>query len=145
MIGGNFRLDGIQGAVLTVKLKYLDGWNEKRRQNAALYDSIFADSPVKPPKLDANNVSIYHQYTITVPERDKLQKFLAENNIGSAIFYPKPLHLQDCFSKLGYRPGDLPIAERLCNEVLSLPIYPELAPDQVEYAANTVLKFYGIS
>ena len=145
VIGGNFRLDGIQGAVLTVKLKYLDGWNEKRRQNAALYDSIFADSPVIPPKLDANNVSIYHQYTITVPERDKLQKFLAENNIGSAIFYPKPLHLQDCFSELGYKPGDLPIAERLCNEVLSLPIYPELAPDQVECVANTVLKFYGIS
>ena len=145
MIGGNFRLDGIQGAVLTVKLKYLDGWNEKRRQNATVYDSLFADSPVKAPKIEANNVSIYHQYTITVPERDKLQKFLAENNIGSAIFYPKPLHLQDCFSELGYRPGDLPIAERLCNEVLSLPIYPELAPDQVECVANTVLKFYGIS
>jgi dTDP-4-amino-4,6-dideoxygalactose transaminase len=80
-----------------------------------------------------------------VPERDELQKFLAENNIGSAIFYPKPLHLQDCFRDLGYRPGDLPVAERLCNEVLSLPIYPELVPDQVEYAANTVLKFYGIS
>ena len=145
MIGGNFRLDGIQGAVLTVKLKYLDGWNEKRRQNATVYDSLFADSPVKAPKIEANNVSIYHQYTITVPERDKLQKFLTENQVGSAIFYPKPLHLQDCFSDLGYRPGDLPIAERLCNEVLSLPIYPELVPDQVEYAANTVLKFYGMS
>jgi len=145
IIGGNFRLDGIQGAVLTVKLKYLDEWNEKRRQNAAVYDSLFADSPVRTPKLDANNVSIYHQYTVTVPERDKLQKFLTENNIGSAIFYPKPLHLQDCFSDLGYRPDDLPIAERLCNEVLSLPIYPELLQDQIEYAANTVLKFYGIS
>jgi len=145
MIGGNFRLDGIQGAVLTVKLKYLDGWNEKRRHNAALYDSIFADSPVKQPKLDANNISIYHQYTVTVSERDKLQKFLAENNIGSAIFYPKPLHLQECFSDLGYRLGDLPIAERLCNEVLSLPVYPELVQEQVEYAAKTVLKFYGIN
>jgi dTDP-4-amino-4,6-dideoxygalactose transaminase len=145
MIGGNFRLDGIQGAVLTVKLKYLDGWNEKRRQNAAVYDSLFADSPVKAPKIEANNVSIYHQYTVTVPERDKLQKFLAENNIGSAIFYPKPLHLQECFSDLGYKPGDFPIAERLCNEVLSLPIYPELVPSQVEYVAKTVLKFYGIS
>ncbi len=145
MIGGNFRLDGIQGAVLTVKLKYLDEWNEKRRQNAAVYDSLFADSPVKVPKIEANNVSIYHQYTVTVPERDKLQKFLAENNIGSAIFYPKPLHLQECFSDLGYRPGDFPIAERLCDEVLSLPIYPELVPDQIEYIAKTVLRFYGIS
>ena len=145
VIGGNFRLDGIQGAVLTVKLKYLHEWNEKRRQNAALYDSIFADSPVRVPKIDANNVSIYHQYTVTAPEREKLQKFLTENNIGSAVFYPKPLHLQDCFSDLGYKPGDLPIAERLCNEVLSLPVYPELTSDQVEYVANTVLKFYGIS
>ncbi len=145
MIGGNFRLDGIQGAVLSVKLKYLDGWNEKRRQNAAVYDSLFADSSVKAPKIEAKNVSIYHQYTITVPERDKLQKFLAENNIGSAIFYPKPLHLQECFSDLGYKPGDFPIAERLCNEVLSLPIYPELVPEQVEYVAKTVLKFYGIT
>ncbi len=145
MIGGNFRLDGIQGAVLTVKLKYLDEWNEKRRQNAAVYDSLFADSPVKVPKIEANNVSIYHQYTVTVPERDKLQKFLAENNIGSAIFYPKPLHLQECFSDLGYRPRDFPIAERLCDEVLSLPIYPELVPDQIEYIAKTVLRFYGIS
>ena len=145
VIGGNFRLDGIQGAVLTVKLKYLQEWNEKRKQNAALYDSIFADSPVRVPKIGANNVSIYHQYTVTVPQRDKLQKFLAQNNIGSAVFYPKPLHLQDCFSDLGYKPGDFPIAERLCNEVLSLPVYPELTSDQVEYVANTVLKFYGIS
>jgi len=145
IIGGNFRLDSIQGAVLTVKLKYLDGWNEKRRQHAALYDSIFADSPVKVPKIDANNVSIYHQYTVTVPERDQLQKFLSENNIGSAIFYPEPLHLQECFKELGYGPGDFPVAERLCTEVLSLPIYPELVPEQIEYVTKTVLKFYGMS
>ncbi|MHC4751885.1 MAG: DegT/DnrJ/EryC1/StrS family aminotransferase, partial [Planctomycetota bacterium] len=145
VIGGNFRLDGIQGAVLNVKLKYLESWNEKRRQNAALYDSIFADSPVKTPKIDANNLSIYHQYTVIVPERDKLQKFLAENQIGSAVFYPKSLHLQDCFSGLGYKQGDMPVAERLCNEVLSLPIYPELLQEQIEYIAKTALKFYGIS
>jgi dTDP-4-amino-4,6-dideoxygalactose transaminase len=145
VIGGNFRLDGIQGAVLNVKLRYLDGWNEKRRQNAALYDSLFSDSPVKTPEINANNISIYHQYTITVQDRDKLQQFLAENNIGSAIFYPKPLHLQDCFSNLGYKPGDLPIAEQLCKEVLSLPIYSELDTDQIEYVAKTILKFYKMS
>jgi dTDP-4-amino-4,6-dideoxygalactose transaminase len=145
IIGGNFRLDGLQGAVLNVKLKYLERWNIKRRDNAALYDSLFADSPVKVPKIDANNVSIYHQYTVVVPERDGLQKFLSENNVGSAIFYPKPLHLQDCFSELGYKKGDLPVAERLCDEVLSLPIYSELVPEQIEYVAKTVLKFYGIS
>lgn len=145
MIGGNFRLDAIQGAVLAVKLKYLDKWNEKRRQNAALYDTIFADSPVRHPKIDSNNVSTYHQYTITVSERDKLQKFLAENKISSAVYYPKPLHLQDCFRKLGYQNGDLPVAERLCNEVLSLPVYPELTAEQIEYTAKTVLKFYGLN
>jgi len=145
LIGGNFRLDGIQGAVLTIKLKYLNGWSEKRRQNAALYDEILADSPVKTPKIDPNNISIYHQYTITTPERDQLQKFLADNEISSAIFYPKPLHLQECFSELGYKQGDFPVAERLCNEVLSLPIYPELTTEQIEYVAQTILKFYGMN
>ena len=142
-IGGNFRLDAIQGAVLSVKLEHLDKWNEKRRQNAALYNKLLADSPVGIPKIEPNNVSIYHQYTITAPERDKLQKFLTENQIGSAVFYPKPLHLQDCFTGLGYKKGDFPIAEQLCDEVLSLPIYPELEPGQIEYVAETILKFYG--
>jgi dTDP-4-amino-4,6-dideoxygalactose transaminase len=142
-IGGNFRLDAIQGAVLGVKLKYLDRWNEKRRGNAALYDSIFAGSPVKAPKIDSNNVSIYHQYTIAVPERDRLQKFLAENGISTAVFYPKPLHLQDCFAELGYRQGDFPVAERVSSEVLSLPVYPELRQEQIEYVGDTLLKFYG--
>ena len=145
VIGGNFRLDGIQGAVLNVKLKYLDDWNEKRRQNAALYDSLFAGSPVRTAAIDSHNVSIYHQYTVIVPNRDKLQKYLVDNGIGSAVFYPKPLHLQDCFRELGYRQGDMPVAERLCNEVMSLPVYPELTPEQIEYVAGAVLKFYGIS
>jgi dTDP-4-amino-4,6-dideoxygalactose transaminase len=145
VIGGNFRLDGIQGAVLNVKLKYLDDWNEKRRQNAALYDSLFAGSPIGTPAIDTGNVSIYHQYTIIVPERDELQKYLADNDIGSAVFYPKPLHLQDCFTELGYKQGDMPVAEKLCNEVLSLPVYPELSPDEIECVAGTILKFYGTS
>ncbi|MFH1719219.1 MAG: DegT/DnrJ/EryC1/StrS family aminotransferase [Planctomycetota bacterium] len=144
-IGGNFRLDGIQGAVLDVKLKYLDEWNEKRRQSAGLYDGLFAGSPVATPKIDIDNVSIYHQYTIAVPQRDELQKFLAENQVGSAVFYPKPLHLQDCFSELGYGQGDMPAAEKVCSEVLSLPVYPELSAEQIEFVAATVLKFYGIN
>jgi dTDP-4-amino-4,6-dideoxygalactose transaminase len=142
MVGGNFRLDGIQAAVLNVKLKYLDQWNEKRRQNAALYNDFFCDSPVGTPKISSNNICTYHQYTIAVPDRDDLQKYLSENQIGSAIFYPKPLHLQDCFSELGYSQGDLPITERLCSEVLSLPIYPELSSEKIEYVARTMLKFY---
>ena len=143
IVGGNFRLDSIQAAVLTVKLKYLDKWNQKRRQNAALYNDIFTGSPVKKPKIDSNNVSVYHQYTITVPQRDRLQKFLAENGIGSGVFYPKPLHLQSCFAELGCKEGDFPVAERLCREVLSLPVYPELTTEQIRYVADTVLKFYS--
>jgi dTDP-4-amino-4,6-dideoxygalactose transaminase len=144
VIGGNFRLDGIQGAVLDVKLTHLESWNAKRRRHAALYDRLFAGSPIKTPKIDENNVSIYHQYTITAPDRDALQRYLAENQIGSLVFYPKPLHVQDCFRELGYRDGDMPVAERLCREVLSLPVYPELRPEQIEYIARTALKFYGI-
>ena len=142
VVGGNFRLDGIQGAVLNVKLKCLDEWNEKRRQHAALYDRLFTGSPVKTPKIETNNVCIYHQYTVTVPERDKLQQYLTDRGIGSAIFYPKPLHLQDCFGDLGYRQGEMPVAEQLCKDVLSLPIYPELTPEQIAYTAEAVLKFY---
>jgi len=142
VVGGNFRLDGIQGAVLDVKLKSLDRWNEKRRQHAALYDRLLTGSPVKTPRIESNNVCIYHQYTVTVPERDQLKQYLADHGIGSAIFYPKPLHLQDCFRDLGYRPGDMPLSERLCEEVLSLPVYPELTPEQIEYTAKTIHKFY---
>ena len=124
------------------QLKHLDDWNGKRRQNAAIYDEMLADSPVSTPKIEPGNQSIYHQYTITAPDRDRLQKFLAEKQIGSAVFYPKPLHLQDCFKNLGYKEGDFPVAEKLCSEVLSLPIYPELTAEQLQHVAKTVLEFY---
>jgi dTDP-4-amino-4,6-dideoxygalactose transaminase len=142
IIGGNFRMDNIQGAVLSVKLKYLDEWNKKRRENAAIYNSMFAGTIVKPQKIEQNNVSIYHQYTITAPKRDILQAYLAKQGIGSGVFYPKPLHLQDCFKELGYKKGDFPVAEKLTESVLSLPIYPELTTEQVEYVGKTALEFY---
>ena len=142
VVGGNFRLDGIQGAVLSVKLKYLDSWSEKRRQNAALYDQLLADCPVETPKIDSNNISIYHQYTIKAEKRDELQKFLADNQVSSAVFYPKSLHLQECFSDLGYKEGDFPVTEDTCKKVLSLPVYPELDKEQIEFVAETIKKFY---
>ncbi|MDD5458084.1 MAG: DegT/DnrJ/EryC1/StrS family aminotransferase [Phycisphaerae bacterium] len=142
MIGGNFRLDGIQGAVLNVKLNHLNKWNEKRRQNAALYDSLLTGCPAKTPKVAEGNKHIYHQYTIAAPKRDQLQKFLADNGISSAIFYPKPLHIQQCFSDLGYKDGDMPIAEKACEEVLSLPIFPELTEEQIKYTAAKICEFY---
>ncbi len=145
MVGGNFRLDSIQAAVLNIKLKYLDEWNEERRQNAAIYDKLFSGSVIKTPKIEEGNFCTYHQYTISVPQRDGLYKFLSDNKIGSAIFYPKPLHLQKCFSGLGYSQGDLPVTEKVCEEVLSLPIYSELSREQIEYVALKILKFYSNS
>ncbi len=141
-IGGNFRLDGIQGAVLTVKLKYLNQWNEKRRGYAALYDKLLANLPVKTPKIEANNASTYHQYTIRAPRRDDLQKYLKEHGVGSMIYYPVPLHLQKCFSFLGYSEGDFPVSEKLSKEVISIPIYPELTESQIEYVAEQIGSFY---
>jgi dTDP-4-amino-4,6-dideoxygalactose transaminase len=142
LVGGNFRLDGIQGAVLAAKLNHLNSWTEKRRQNADLYTQLLANSPVKTPEIQANNSSVYNQYTIRAPQRDALQSFLTQNTIGSAIFYPQPLHTQDCFKDLGYQQGDFPITETLCQEVLSLPIFPELRTEQVECVAKSILAFY---
>jgi dTDP-4-amino-4,6-dideoxygalactose transaminase len=142
LIGGNFRLDSIQAAVLAVKLKFLDRWNQQRRQIAATYDNILSDSRVKTPKIETNNKSIFHQYTIRAPKRDDLKRYLAEKQIASAVFYPKPLHLQECFRYLRYKTGDFPVAEKICNQVLSLPIYPELKQEQIEYTGKTILEFY---
>lgn len=142
MVGGNFRLDGIQGAVLSTKLKHLDGWSDKRRQNAERYNQLLAQSQVTTPKIDTNNRSVYNQYTIRAPRRDELQAFLSKREIGSAIFYPQPLHTQDCFKDLGYQAGDFPRTETVCREVLSLPIFPELAPEQIEHVAKSIQEFY---
>lgn len=140
MIGGMFRLAAIQAAVLTVKLKYLNEWHEARRKNAAIYDSLFAGSKITAPKIEPGNWSIYNQYVIRVPNRDKVKQALASQNIGTAIYYPLPLHLQPCFQYLGYREGDLPLSEQACHEVLALPIYPELEESHVRFVAEQVLK-----
>ena len=134
-------MDGIQGAVLAVKLKYLDQWNNQRRAHAALYDELLGQTEVVTPFVESYNVPVYHQYTIRATERDALQSFLTENRIGSAIFYPKALHLQDCFTDLGYGEGDFPITEKLCREVLSLPIYPELNGDQIRTVTRAIQTF----
>ncbi len=143
IIGGNFRLDGIQGAALNVKLDYVDTWNGRRRALAGIYDRLLADSPVQTPFIEPRNLCCYHQYTIVAPRRDELKDYLAEKGVGSAIFYPKPLHVQACFEELGYKDGDLPVSERLAQEVLSLPVYPELTDEQVHYAAGAIRAFYG--
>ncbi len=142
VIGGNFRLDAIQAAVLNIKLKYIDQWNNRRRDIAALYNKMLDGSPVTIPYIEPNNTSVFHQYTLLAPKRDELLQFLSENQVSSAVFYPKPLHIQECFAQLGYKAGDLPVAEGLCSKVISLPIYPELTDEQVEHVAKVVLRFY---
>jgi dTDP-4-amino-4,6-dideoxygalactose transaminase len=140
MIGGMFRLAALQAAVLDVKLKYLNSWHEGRRKNAAIYNRMFAGSAVTIPFIDQGNWSIYNQYVIRVKNRDQVRRHLTDRGIGTGIYYPIPLHLQDCFAPLGYKPGDLPETEKACAEVLALPIYPELPEEQVRYVAKALLE-----
>ena len=140
MIGGMFRLAAIQAAVLDVKLKYLNGWHEARRHNAAIYNKAFAGSKVVVPAIAKGNHSVYNQYVVRVPDRDRVKHQLSERGVSTAIYYPIPLHLQDCFKYLGGNEGDFPESERACREVLALPVYPELSEEQVKYVARTVLE-----
>jgi len=140
VVGGNFRIDALQAAVLGVKLRYLDNWHEGRRANAALYEKLFAGTKVQAPYIDPANWSIYNQYVIRVPDRDKVRDHLLKQGVGCAIYYPLPLHLQQCFAYVGGKAGDLPASERACHDVLALPVYPELSQDQVRYVAGQVLE-----
>ncbi|MHC4158215.1 MAG: DegT/DnrJ/EryC1/StrS family aminotransferase [Planctomycetota bacterium] len=142
-IGGNFRLDPIQAVALLVKLPHLKEWSEARRRNAAYYDKKFAGTVVQAPYISPNCVSIYNQYVIRVPKRDEIVAHLQENNIGCEIYYPVPLHLQECFSDLGYKKGDLPESEKAAKEVMALPIYPELTDEMKDYVSETILSFLG--
>ncbi len=145
MVGGNFRLDALQAAVLDVKLRYLDTWHEKRRQNAARYDAAFAGTSLQPPPAvyrssGLRNYHIYNQYVIRVPERDAVRTRLTAAGIGCEVYYPIPLHLQPCFASLGYQAGDFPESERAARETLALPIYPELTPTMQAEVTETILK-----
>src|SRR4051812_29117115 len=143
-VGYNSRLDALQAAVLSAKLPHLAGWSAKRRSNAAYYDSAFADlADVRTPVVRPENESIFNQYTIRVPRRDDLQAFLKARGIGTAIYYPLPLHLQPCFAYLGYREGQCPESERAAGEVLSLPIFPELSDAQLDEVVAGVRAFFG--
>ncbi len=139
-IGGNFRLDALQAAVLRVKLKYLDEWHRARQQNAKLYDEMFEGTEVVTPTIASFNESIYNQYCIQVKHRNKVREHLQNCNIGCEVYYPVPLHLQECFDYLGYKEGDFPRAEKLSKRSLALPIYPELNREEIEIVAKTVLE-----
>jgi dTDP-4-amino-4,6-dideoxygalactose transaminase len=147
VIGGNFRIDELQAAVLRVKLKYLDGWTEARQRNAAFYDAAFASAglanKLKTPHAAKNGRHIFNQYVVRVQNRDALKDFLAERGIGTEIYYPVPLHLQQCFAYLNHVTGDFPESERAAKETLALPIYPELDQVQLDAVVASIAEFYA--
>ncbi|HEX2217361.1 MAG TPA: DegT/DnrJ/EryC1/StrS family aminotransferase [Gemmatimonadales bacterium] len=143
-VGYNSRLDTLQAAVLLAKLPHLEAWSRARAERAARYTEAFSGhSDVCPPAVDPANDHIFHQYTIRVPRRDELQAHLKATGIGNAIYYPLALHLQPCFAHLGYRRGRLPATEAAMDSVISLPIYPELTPEQQDAVIEAVLEFYA--
>ncbi len=145
-VGANSRLDTLQAAVLRVKLRHLDSWTARRQRNAAIYREIFASMslPVTIPVPAAHTTRhIYNQFVIVAPRRDALREYLKEHGIGTEVYYPLPLHLQKCFASLGHRVGDFPVSERLANESLALPIYPELSREEIEYVCGGIQAFYA--
>ncbi len=152
-IGGNFRLDTIQAAVLNVKLNYLDGWTRRRQENATRYETLFKQSglvqngKVKLPEpvyreSGAKHYHIYNQFVLRVEQRDALMTYLKEKGIGAEIYYPVPFHLQECFLYLGYREGDFPESERAAKETVAIPIYPELTIEQQTGVVEAIAAFY---
>jgi dTDP-4-amino-4,6-dideoxygalactose transaminase len=147
VIGGNFRIDELQAAVLRVKLKYLDGWTAARQKNAAFYDAAFGAAgiagQVNTPRAAVKGRHIFNQYVVRVQNRDALKDFLTERGIGTEIYYPVPLHLQQCFAFLEHAAGDFPESERAARETLALPVYPELAEAQLAHVVASVAEFYS--
>jgi dTDP-4-amino-4,6-dideoxygalactose transaminase len=151
VVGGNFRLDAVQAAILRIKLPHLDEWSAMRRANAARYRAEFEQAgvelelPVETFAEDSATVAnhhIYNQFVPRAPRRDELLRRLAGAGIGHAVYYPIPLHLQECFASLGYKAGDFPEAERAALETLALPIFPELTAEQQEAVVEAVAAFY---
>jgi dTDP-4-amino-4,6-dideoxygalactose transaminase len=153
--GWNCRLDAMQAAVLRVKLKYVEEWNEARRERAARYDQLFAEAgltadgdapensaPIRLPYTDKRAHHVFHQYVVRAFRRDELREFLTARKIGTEIYYPIPLHLQPCFAYLGYLEGDLPEAERAAKEVLALPMFPELTGEEQRRVVKSIADFY---
>jgi dTDP-4-amino-4,6-dideoxygalactose transaminase len=141
VIGGNFRLDTLQAAIVTVKLRHLDGWTAGRRRNAARYDRLLSEAGLIPgitPPANRASRHIYNQYAIRTRRRDELQKHLKEQGIGTEVYYPVPMHLQECFAYLGHKAGDFPESERAAKESLALPVYPELTDEQAAYVVRCI-------
>ncbi|HLB25273.1 MAG TPA: DegT/DnrJ/EryC1/StrS family aminotransferase [Nitrospirota bacterium] len=145
IIGGNFRLDALQAAVLGVKLRHLDSWSEARRANAALYDRLINEAglPVVTPYTAPGHRHIYNQYVIRAGRRDGLAAHLKSRGVGTEVYYPLPMHMQECFRYLGYVEGDFPESERAAKETLALPVYPELSGEKITYVVDCLKEFYA--
>jgi dTDP-4-amino-4,6-dideoxygalactose transaminase len=141
-VGFNYRMEGMQGAVLGVKLKRLDEWTRERRRVAHRYHELLADTPLQLPREAAYAESAYHLYVVRHPRRDELKKHLETNGVGCALHYPLPLHLQKCYASLGYKAGDFPVSEKAARECLSLPIYPELSDAQILRVVEVIKDFF---
>jgi len=146
-IGGNFRLDALQAAIVFIKLKYLDQWTAARQRNAQTYRRLFEEaglSAVIGLPVEKQTRHIYNQFVIAVPDRrDELRQYLSENGVGTEIYYPVPLHLQTCFADLGYQAGDFPVSEHAAGHTLALPIFPELTSDQQGWVVSLIKQFYS--
>lgn len=140
-VGFNNRLDAIQAAMLSVKINYIDTWNKRRREIIKRYNNELSEV-VRTPVEPEGYYSVFHQYTIRTKDRDKLKEYLGEQGISTAIHYPLPLHVQQALKFLGYGKGDFPVAEKACNEVLSIPVYPEMTDEMVEYVIENILQFF---
>ncbi|MEA1928416.1 MAG: DegT/DnrJ/EryC1/StrS family aminotransferase [Candidatus Auribacterota bacterium] len=142
VIGINSRLDALQAGIILVKLPHLEKWHEGRRKNAAFYDEHLADLPVTLPRISDDCVSVYNQYVIRADRRDELREHLKSLDIGNEIYYPVPLHLQECYRELGYREGDMPEAEKAARETVALPIYPQLTEEQLMEVVSGIKGFF---
>ena len=138
----NHRLDTIQAAILRVKLKYLEDWNAARRERAAYYNELLADSDCITPCEDDDSMHVYHLYVIRSTRREALQAFLGEQGVGTGIHYPLPVHLQPYYSENGFHNGQFPVAEKLCTEILSLPMFPTISREQMEFVSKRIFQFF---
>ena len=143
--GRNSRLDELQAAILRIKLRHLDSWNDSRRNNARLYDKLFQDlgrtGKLTIPVEKKDRKHVYNIYSIKIKDRDKLRESLTVNDVATAVYYPIPLHLQPVYSRLGWKKGDFPVSEKACQEVLALPIFPELNEEEIDFVAQNVIDF----
>jgi dTDP-4-amino-4,6-dideoxygalactose transaminase len=147
-VGGNFRLDALQAAVISVKLTHLDAWSAGRQRNAERYRALFTEkglvgNGVKELPKEIMNRHIYNQFVLRVEKREELRQYMRDQNVGCEVYYPVPLHLQECFKDLGYKPGDMPESELAADETLAIPIYPELTDAQAQEVVDTIAAFYA--